>query len=275
MKQSDIIDPKTGLSFKNFDPTETNESYHASVGLSNSGLKLFAKTPRHFLMSEPTEETASQRIGTLTHMAILEPDRFAKTVVAIDGHRGSKDVKEAIAIAEANGSYVCKTQEFRDAVEMAESILLSKNTSALLTGGIPEASIRAIHPELNFMMKCKPDYFIPSKGIVVDLKTFTDLDIPNIERQVFRMKYHWQSIFYLKVIEYSLGIKTNMFCHVFIDTKAKCARTVILDDAALDKAWFEIEPLLVKFAECWKSDVWPGYADQIETITLPHYGWSE
>lgn len=268
-----IINPITGTEFLNFNPLETNEMYHASEGLSFSGLKKFAKTPKHFKVGKHYEETASQRLGTLGHMGVLEPARFRDKVKCVEGHRGAKAVKEVIAAAEAEGFYVCKEDEYEAAREMAESVAANKKTAALLTGGIAEVSIRAIHPVYGFLMKCRPDYIILDKGIVVDLKTFTDLDTPNLEKQVAKQKYHWQSIFYLKVIEYALGIKTNMFAHVFIDTESKSARTVVLDDAALDKALSEIEPLLAKYADCVHSDFWPGYPEEIETITLPSWAW--
>ena len=252
---------------------ETNEQYHASEGLSASGLKYLAKTPRHYQMSKlnPKKETASQRLGTLEHMALLEHDRFHSKVKCIDGSRNSNAVKEAVAKAESEGFYVCKTEEFKRAEDIAKGVLeTSSLIKSLLTGGVAEKTMRAEYKGVT--LKCRTDYF-KDTPVIVDIKTFTDLSVSNVERQIFKMKYHWQSYFYLKVLELSTGIKTTNFVHVFVDVDAHCGLSYVLDDAALEKAGQEVEPLIEKYIECEKSGIWPAYPDQIINCSLPHYGF--
>jgi hypothetical protein len=254
---------------------ETNEQYHASPGLSASGLKHLAKTPRHYQIAKlnPKKETASQRLGTLEHLALLEPEKFYSRVKRIDGNRNSNAVKEAIGVAESEGLYVCKTDEFAKAEAIAKGVLETSDTiKSLLTGGVAERSIRTTYKGTT--VKCRPDY-LKKEPIIVDVKTFSDLSISNVQRQVYKMKYHWQSYFYLKVLEQALGIKTTNFVHVFIDIDGHCGLPYVLDDAALDKAGQEVEPLIDKFVECTNSGVWHAYPDTIINCSLPHYGFYE
>jgi hypothetical protein len=253
---------------------EENESYHSSVGLSFSGLKQLSKTPAHYIASRSRddEETASQRLGTLVHMAILERDRFRSSVVAIEGHRGKKDVKEEIAHAEMNGKYVCKPDEYMATIKMADAILLNPSAEKLLTGGAAERSIRWRDPETGVLLKCRPDY-LRDDGIVVDLKTFNDLNEDNLQRHILKSKYHWQSRFYLDGVNQVLGLKSNMFAHIFIDTEAYVSRVVVLDDASLEKAETLIRPLIQLYSECLKNDVWPGYPPEILTTSIPSWAW--
>lgn len=57
-------------------------AYHASAGLSNSGMKSLACSPlQHWFENirpnrEPREETPYMRLGTALHAAVLEPDTF-------------------------------------------------------------------------------------------------------------------------------------------------------------------------------------------------------
>lgn len=255
---------------------ESHESYLAGPGLSFSGLKEFRKTPAHYLASKSreSEETASQRLGTLAHMAILEFDRFKKTVKAIDGHRGKTEVKAAIASAEAEGWYVCKPDEYQDAMRMAKAVLNDPDAKALLSNGVAERSIRWTDPETGVMLKCRPDY-LRNDGIVVDLKTYDDLSESNVQRQIHKMLYHWQSAHYLNGVNGALKLKerSTMFAHIFVDTKAFVCRVFVLDDASLEKANSEIRPLINAYAECLKTNNWPGYPQGIVTTSLPSYAW--
>lgn len=254
---------------------ETNESYHASMGLSNSGLKQFAKTPAHYqaYTQRDDDETASQRLGTLAHMRILEEDRFFKTVVKNDLNRNTNEFKALRTQVEAAGGYICKTQEYDDVCRMADNIFKQPTVKQLFQGGKAEQSVRWKDPETGLLLKCRPDYLRPD-GVIVDVKTFADLSQDSLERQIFKMRYHWQSRFYLNGVNHVLGLPENtMFAHLFIDTEAFVGRVVILDDPSLSKAEEEIRPLINRFAECAKTGDWPGYPDEILTVSLPAYAW--
>lgn len=258
---------------------EANETYHGSIGLSNTGLKNFAKTPMHFLLSRSQEvgETDSQRLGTLAHMALLEPERFETTVQAIEGHRGSKEVKAAIAEAEARGKYVCKPDEYEAAHRVSRSLRASKYARNLLSGGVAERSIRWRDPETGVLLKCRPD-FLRDDGKVIDLKTFDDLRDESIARQIYKMKYHWQSWLYLQGAG-TVRPKSNVFAHIFVEPKTGLHRIVVLDDASLERAECgnDKEPgvrgLINLYAQCLRDDNWPGYGDEIINMSLPSYAW--
>lgn len=253
---------------------EPIENYHKSPGLSFSGLKTYSITPAHYFASKDQEddETASQRLGTIAHMAILEPNKFNKIVKPIDGHRGKTSVKDMIAMAESEGMYVCKPEEYETACRLSESILKNKTASQLLSGGKAEQSIRWRHPVHGMLLKCRPDYFRPD-GMVVDLKTFSDLSEYNLQKQIARMKYHWQSVFYLTGVNRLLNTHSNMFVHIFLDTKAYVSRIVVIDDASLEKAIETMEPLMYNYFEHLRANNWPGYPDEILTTNLPSYEW--
>ena len=60
------------------------ETYASSPGINGSGLKQLLRSPAHFLTykNQPMrKDTPAQRMGTLTHAALLEPERFAANMV--------------------------------------------------------------------------------------------------------------------------------------------------------------------------------------------------
>ena len=61
----------------------SNESYHSGPGISKSGLDDMDPPARYYALHlDPNRperaQTAAQRVGTLAHCAILEPEQFAK-----------------------------------------------------------------------------------------------------------------------------------------------------------------------------------------------------
>ena len=67
----------------------TNAEYHASEGISASGLKLIGRSPLHYWAAyldpkrEPRVETPALKLGTAIHTAVLEPMRFADEYVVV------------------------------------------------------------------------------------------------------------------------------------------------------------------------------------------------
>ena len=57
--------------------------YHATPAISAHGLNNIRKCPAYFrhCRDNPPDPTPAMRIGTLTHLAVIEPDRFATEVM--------------------------------------------------------------------------------------------------------------------------------------------------------------------------------------------------
>lgn len=262
----------------------TNEEYHAAEGLSSSQLKTLVHSAHAFNMKKKypdlfeNDETSGQRLGTLEHMAILEPHRFDSIVRCVDGHRGGAKVKDEIATLEEQGFYVCKTKEKRRAEVMKlESFRTCSKLRSIIEmpNSLKEVSIFADWEGLQ--VKCRPDVFW-TDGIdlmINDVKTYTDLSDESLMRQIFKMKYHWQSWWYLKVAELATGIKSKKFGHIFIDAKYFQARVIFLDDAALEKAEQEVGVLWDRYKSGMLTGVWAAIPDEISDLSLPHYGFYE
>lgn len=252
-----------------------NEVYHSSPGLSFSGLKEFAKTPAHYqaYLRRDHEETPAQRIGTGVHMRVLEPKRFLTDVVTVT-NRVTKENKERIAQAEAEGKWVLNSKEYDQINRIGDSVERDPIVKSLLVGGKPEQSVFWKDPATGILLKARPDYLRPD-GVVVDLKTYgLDMDSRSLEKHSYKMSYHLQSRHYLNGVNHVLGLQSNLFAHVYIATEDPyLVRVVVLNDAALEKAQTDIEPLLEAYKQCLKSNNWPGYPTGIDEITIPDFGW--
>src|SRR5690606_25985267 len=67
----------------------SNEDYHRSPGISNSGIRLILDCPKiyyyRYLSGEyERKESADKKIGTAVHTLVLEPDTFFDRYLIVD-----------------------------------------------------------------------------------------------------------------------------------------------------------------------------------------------
>ena len=92
----------------------SNAEYHGGPGISKSGLDLVHRSPMHYnavvTAANDRTPTPAQEIGTAVHMAILEPEEFAKTYCLA---LRRSDVPDAIDDSEVLVEMVNKLNETR------------------------------------------------------------------------------------------------------------------------------------------------------------------
>ena len=68
------------------------------------------------------------------------------------------------------------------------------------------------------------------------------------------------------------GVFVEQFVFIAVEKKPPYAvATYIVNDEDLITAHEENEWLAAKYGECLKADKWPGYSENIEVLTLPHW----
>lgn len=249
------------------------EEYHASPGLSYSSLKQFATSPAHY-QAYLRKEHEREYLGTGTHMRTLERDRFDRIHTVIKDRRG-KRADEAKEL-EAAGRFVVNESEYESICRMSDAITSDADCRALLCSGKAEQSVFWKDPATGLLLRCRPDW-LRDDGVMVDLKYFNSVDPREVEKQVWRMRYHWQSAFYLDGGKAALGVNHSFFAHIIVtDADPFVARPFVLVDACLEKARLEYRPLLEKYSECKRTNHWPAFerpSTGITEIALPDYAW--
>jgi len=254
----------------------SNRAYHESDGISKSDLTLFAITPAHYKAKEAYEETPVMTFGQAVHTAILEPSRFADeyTVAPENIDKRTKAGKEWFAEAEQNGKTVLSWDNHTDLLGMKKSVYASKTAKALLDAeGIIEHSGWWTDPRTGLLLKCRPDKICTSLKLVVDLKITTEAGYDAFVKKVAAYRYHWQGFMYLEGTRQILGDEAySTFLIIVVETKPPYAVAVYrLDEEMLYIASQEIAVLLDEFRECQEADHWPGYPDEVKTISLPRW----
>lgn len=266
-----ITAPSTGL----IDALDA-DIYHSLPGVSASGMKEFFRSPAHYRvwLKEKPEPTPAMRIGTLAHLAVLEPAAFrAKTVVAPVVDRRTKDGKAIWEqfLAENAGKEVITADEREMLVGMGDAVETHRVAVSLLTSGRPEVSAFATHESTGLALKGRFDWFNQDAGIIVDLKTTDDASPSGFAKAIAAFKYHLQAAHYMQLATLN-GIDHPKFRFIAVEKKPPYAVAVYdLDVATIEFADRELSRILEALASCQAFDSWPGYAEDIQTISLPKW----
>lgn len=163
--------------------------YHASKGLGSSGIKTVAdQSVAHFLAQREKPSTAAQRIGTMAHLAILEPERFERDYIVAEcgqchgrtkngtqcsknavpgaehcGIHGGKEEAEEWLDELPEGSQIVTEDEKERAIATANGVRAAVKRSdfdMLLDGGLREISyVARAH-----LIEDAPGYRISTEG---------------------------------------------------------------------------------------------------------------
>lgn len=260
-----------------------NEDYHASPGVSNSGLGLILQSPYHYWshtldpQRPPREPTQPQEDGTIAHCAILEPDEFAnRYVVGPPVSRATKAWKEFCELHP--GKTVIKPEQYTRAMRQRDAVWRIKDVAEALSAGRPEVSAYWYDPETRALCRCRPDWVhdAGSGVILLDVKTCGDASPREFERQCARMDYHRQDAFYSD--GYALACGKPVLAFIFVSVEhdfPSAASALTLDDDSKAAGRRQYRRALDLYAECAKADRWPGYPDHIDEMRLPVWALAE
>lgn len=253
--------------------------YHASPGISNTGLSDFARSPHHFhaLHLHPdrpaSEETPAQLVGNLAHCAILEPAEFPKRYVVGPSVRRGTKVWDAFEASLQPGQTAIKAEQEEVAMQQAESARALPDVAKLLASGRPEVSAFWHDPSTGVLCRCRPDWChdLPDgRCLLLDAKTVGSAAPNEFARQVHRMGYARQAAVYSDGYEIASGKKVLGFVFLGVETTWPfAAAAYMLPDEWLALAREEIRELLLRFAQCRTTDTWHGYSDSIQLLDMP------
>lgn len=256
--------------------------YHATDALGASGLKHLRRSPAHYYgaMLDPerpqSDPSAAMRNGTLVHCAIFEPaallDRYVVRPAGIDGR--TKEGKAAIAELAASGREVIDADAMASAMRQARAVDALPEVAALLADGYAEASAFWVDSETGVLCKCRPDWVAPTGDgvILIDGKTAQDASSDGFGRAIWNYGYHLQAAWYSDGFERATGLRVHGFVFAAVESAwPHAAAAYMLSDEVLDKSRAENRRLLNLYAECRRTNTWPGYPAGVQEINLPKW----
>lgn len=250
-----------------------NAEYHAMPGISKSGLDLINRSPAHYRWAQdnPQDPTPAMRIGTLTHLAVLEPDRFnSECIVMPSMDRRTKAGKETWGQFQADyPEHELLTSEEHTRITAIRDSVFAHPMARKLMDRITEVEASTFwrDPDTGVDCRCRPDAVLDN-GMLIDLKTARDAG-PGFERSVVKYRYHVQAAFYGDGMG---GMQDRPMIFIAVETEAPYLVSCnIIGIDSLIAGLDAYRRNLSTYAECAAKDVWPGYSDAIQTINLPEW----
>lgn len=153
--------------------------YHADAGIGKTTLDLIARDPYLVEWSKRAPvnggKTKELSIGDAVHALLLEPERFTQSyVVAPELNLRTNDGKAKLAEFEAanSGKTIMSAEEGEQIRMMVDSIMAHPQARELIEAdGLIERSYFWQDGPTGLRCKCRPDKFIPERGLLVDVKT--------------------------------------------------------------------------------------------------------
>jgi hypothetical protein len=252
----------------------TNEQYHASEGISSTGISLILDCPKRYYYEYhekgKKDENDSFDFGTAVHMLVLEPQKFNDTYFLM--HESvdlrTKAGKEAMELAEksSNGRKILRKGVWEEAKIAAEYALKHSFWSKLTNPKI-EHSIYWEGGIYNTLLKSRPDAF--NDSLIVDFKT-TD-SIKGFSNSIYNFGYHRQAAMQVDAL-YQLDGKKRFFAYFVIEKKAPYLTALFtLDEVSLEQGRREYLDGAALYSECEKSNNWPGYEEKFQLISIPKW----
>lgn len=169
-------------------------------------------------------------------------------------------------------------ETYEQITRMVYAVLAHPVAGKLITGeGKAEASVYWNDPETGELCRCRPDFW-RRDGIIVDLKSTDDASPEAFGKSVANWRYHVQSEMYLEGMNaaFEAGYfpdgyaKPKAFIFLVVEKKPPYAvASYVLDPESATQGQREFRENLTVYAECKKTDKWPAYGDDIQTVGLP------
>jgi hypothetical protein len=246
--------------------------YNEIKALNYSGAKQILRSPLHFqaFLNEEKKDTPALRMGRLVHLASLQFDVFqAEVHVGPDVDKRSKEWKEFKA-GIADGVDIITADENAEITAIAKSVhgcLADLKLSEQTYEQTYEAEYNGIQ------IKGRPDLVAKdSEGniVVVDVKTTTDASIEHFSKDIAAYKYHLQAAFYLR-----LTGATKFYLVAVEKEPPYASATYALSDDAIQEGNRIMDKAVNIYKMCSTFGNWPGYSDEVRSITIPKWAFTD
>lgn len=261
------------------------EEYHGDkAAVSSSGVRRALKSAASFKaywlgQSEP--ETKVQRFGTVAHMCMLEPWRFAQTYcvqpdfgdMRSSTNRAKRDEWRA---GLAPGSTAVTQAEYDQLHGMIESLMKHDDARDCLTNGKSELSGWYRDAETGLLCRLRPDFLHFNGKALIDIKTTRSCEERHFARTILDYGYHIQLAMYAAGCEAITGVRVKLPTIIAIEKAPPYEVAVyVLDEGAMDLGTAMYRRGLRRIAAAVKDDKWPGYQSGVRQISVPAYAFQD
>jgi AraC-like DNA-binding protein len=116
--------------------------------------------------------------------------------------------------------------------------------------------------------KVRPDLYNSENGMVIDLKTTMDASEKGFAKSVRQFGYAFQAAFYMTALR-QMGEQPKQFVFLVVEKSEPYATACYhIDNNDIEREVPRVLEAIKIYGECLRTDVWPGYSDDIKTLNL-------
>jgi exodeoxyribonuclease VIII len=269
----------TGIHYK-----MDEKEYRMAPAIAGSDAKkiLPPLTPAHYAahMAGETkrEQTKAMLLGTMSHLAVLEPNKldaaFVEKPTDIDFRtKAGKEWRESIG-----ATPILDHEEARAVRGIRDSIAAHDAAKALLAGCDSEVAMFGEH-RTGLWIKGRVDALrvdSDNEAVICDVKTTSaGADYGTFSRQAASLNYHVSAAWYCHLAGLN-GLPPVRFYWIVVEVAPPYAVAVYEIHAdARDLGASMMNDALDLIAECEDEGHWPGYEAQITALNLPAWAFGK
>lgn len=260
--------------------------YDAIDALNISRLKEMKRSPQHYLHAQlHRNEKACLDLGNATHVAVLEPDRYANTFTTWTrrtegGNAAPRNGKHWDAFQLENpGKTILTYDQNAAAVAIADAVRGHELAAPYLAAGEPEVTIEWRLDEAlgAIAAKGRVDWMtiVDGKPVLVGLKTTRDCRHFAFAKQAANLGYHMQWAYYFDGFKANRRIEPKVI-EIVVETEAPHAVAVYnIPSDIIEQGREDYWELAKQLAECEVRGSWPGPVPVEEDLTLPTWAYKQ
>ena len=248
----------------------TRQEYDSIKALNYSGMKELLKSPAHYQAYLKAErvETKALRVGTMVHLAVLQPELWQHYKPAPLCDRRTKDGKELYTAFQASlkpGQQVVDLEEHELVVNVSDSV---HTTTEKLGVEFLSTELMLTSEEAGVPLKCSIDA-IGSDGYIYDIKTCEAADNRSFMGNVLSYKYFLQAYVYLQIYQLVMNERLHGFRFIAVEKTPPYASAVFtLGPELMTRGLFDYETALKLYKQCIETKEWPGYTTEVQVLDL-------
>lgn len=261
--------------------------YFALPGVSITHLKEMRRSPQHYLyLLDHPKDTAPMRLGTATHTAVLEPERFEQEFVmwserTPDGALRPRRGKDWTRFRHSNaGRKIITADEYLYVMDIQAAV--RGNVARYLESGDPEVTMQWMLGDRE--CKGRVDWLtwqIDSDGnrlnsehvVIVGLKTARDCRAYQFGAAAARLSYHLQWAWYFDGYR-ALAGHTPKMVEIVVESAPPHAIAVYhIPDDVIEQGREEYQKCLDRLTDCERTGHFPGPQEEEEPLSLPTWAY--
>lgn len=255
----------------------TREQYDALPFVNQSLIKAADRSMAHAkaYIDGYRKESDTLAFGAAFHVFVLEPERFADVYQVMPKmRRAGKAWEDACKAAAESGKEPLFQEDVDTFAEMRTALLAASRRRAVTTArGQYEVSVVWDDKATGLRCKARIDKLIPGITTAVDLKKTRDARDHAFGRAAADYGYALQAAFYMDGLETATGKPHDMvyLCQEDEPPYASAMYRVMPTTEAYKVGRWQYRNALGAIAHCRKTNIWPGYGDEVNELVLPKW----